>query len=137
MNAIQEAVLAVAIGFGFVAALAALYGRYRVLPAFLTGPNICKREEGGCQVLFRTPNAALLRVPNSALGALYYPLLAAGSLLGWPIGLLLIGSSAAFAMTLWLAWILVRDKLECRICWTGHVCNTAIWLVLLVRVLRS
>jgi hypothetical protein len=37
-------------------------------------------------------------------------------------------------MTLWLAWILLRDKLECRVCWTGHVCNTVIWMALLIRL---
>ena len=118
---------------GFVAACAALYGRYRVLPAFLTGPNVCKLEAGGCQVLFRTPNAALLGLPNSFLGVLFYPLLALGLHLGWPFSLLFAASSFSFGMTLYLAYVLLRDKLECRICWTGHVCNTVLWLILLSR----
>ena len=122
---------------GFLGACAALYGRYRTLPAFLTGPNICKLEAGGCQVLFRTPNAALLGVPNSALGILYYPLLALGLHLSWPFLFLFAASSFAFGMTVYLAWVLRRDKLECRICWTGHICNTVIWLILLLKLLSK
>jgi uncharacterized membrane protein len=119
---------------GFASAAIALYGRYRTLPSFLTGPNICRLEAGGCQVLFRTPNAALLGVPNSALGILYYPLLALGLFFHWSEWMLFGAASFAFLMTLWLAWVLIRDKLECRVCWTGHVCNTIIWLVLLSRL---
>ena len=118
-----------------MAATAAFYGRYRALPAFLTGPNICRLEAGGCQVLFRTKNAALLGIPNSVLGALYYFLLAAGPVLGWSLPLLFAAATFAFGMSVVLAWFLLRDHLECRICWTGHFCNTLIWLVLLIKLL--
>jgi uncharacterized membrane protein len=118
---------------GFGSAAIALYGRYRTLPAFLTGPNICRLEDNGCQALFRTKNAALLGIPNSALGVLYYPLLGACLLFHWPFPLLFGAASFALVMTLALAWILIRDHLECRVCWTGHACNTLIWLVLLSR----
>lgn len=134
---IMDLILGIITNVGFLGACAALYGRYRTLPAFLTGPNVCKLEAGGCQVLFRTPNAALLGVPNSLLGVLYYPLLALGLLLGWPFLLLFAASSFAFGMTVYLAWVLLRDKLECRICWTGHVCNILIWLILLLKLLSK
>jgi len=133
----MEWLLDLAMVIGFLGAGAALYGRYRVLPAFLTGPNVCKLEAGGCQVLFRTPNAALLGVPNSLLGVLYYPLLALGLHLGWPFSLLFAASSFSLGMTLYLAYVLLRDKLECRICWTGHLMNTVIWSVLLFRLLTQ
>jgi len=123
-------ILWIVMGIGFIGASIALYGRYRTLPAFLTGPNVCKLEAGGCQVLFRTPNAALLGVPNSALAVIYYPFLAIGLFFHFPLWTLLVASSVAFGMTIWLAWILLRDKLECRICWTGHVSNALIWLIL-------
>lgn len=121
---------------GLPAACAALYGRYRTLPAFLTGPSVCKLDKvNGCQVLFRTRYAALLGVPNSLLGVLYYPLVAAGLLAGWPVSLLMAGASAAGAMSIYLAYILGRDNLDCRICWVGHFANTAIWLGFGLRVL--
>ena len=119
---------------GFVSAGVALYGRYYTLPAFLTGPNVCKLEAGGCQVLFRTKNAALLGPPNSLLGVFYYPLLALGLFLNWPLPLLLAAATFAFGLTVWLAFILIRDNLECRVCWTGHACNAMIWLILLTRL---
>src|SRR4029453_14641278 len=56
-----------ALAAGLVAASAALYGHYLVLPAWLTGPEICQLEEGGCAVLFRSPRASLVGVPNAAL----------------------------------------------------------------------
>jgi len=109
------------------------------LPALFTGPQICRLEAGGCQVLFRTKSAALLGIPNSALGILYYAaltvsLLLQGSLPHWSAWLLLAVATSALLMTLWLARILLRDKLECRVCWTGHICNLLIWLLLLLDV---
>lgn len=130
MNTILSAGLLI----GWIAAAVALWGRYRTLPAFLTGPNVCRLEAGGCQVLFRTQNAALLGPPNSLLGVFYYPLLGAGLWLHWPFAPLFAATSFAFGLTLWLAFILLRDKLECRVCWTGHICNTLIWLMLLARL---
>src|ERR1035441_5903745 len=103
--------LALPIFVGFCSAGIALYGRYRTLPTFLTGPHICRLEAGGCQVLFRTPQAALLGIPNSALGFVYYPLLAAGLLFQWPLVYLFAGSTFAFLLTLWLAWILIRAQI--------------------------
>jgi hypothetical protein len=56
-----------------------------------------------------------------------------GFFLRWPWGILFAAATFAFLMTVALAWILLRDKLECRVCWTGHACNILIWLVLLSR----
>ncbi len=115
---------------GLTSALIALYGRYRDLPAWLTGPATCKLEGAGCQVLFRTPRAALLGVPNALLAAAFYPLLALGLTTGWGLPILLGGASLALAMSVFLAWGLLRRNLECRICWAGHWANFAIWAVL-------
>jgi uncharacterized membrane protein len=60
------------------AAAAALYGHYRVLPSWLTGPEVCQLEDGGCAVLFRSPRSALLGVPNALLGLILYGLIALG-----------------------------------------------------------
>lgn len=111
---------------GFAAASAALYGRYRTLPQFLTGPNICRLDHGGCAVLFRTPQAALLGVPNALLGVLYYPALLAGLAVSVSPRLLLAVSLLPLALSAVLARILIRDRLECRICWVGHAANLAV-----------
>jgi hypothetical protein len=84
----------VLLGATSIAAAAALYGRYRVLPAFLTGPRICRLEAGGCAVLFRTRTAALLGVPNAALGLASSAILAAGRLAGADSGVLWIAATS-------------------------------------------
>lgn len=118
---------------GLLSSIAAFYGRYFVLPSFLTGPKTCKMEAGGCQVLFRTPRASLFGVPNSFLGLVFYILIIAGLWMGWPSWLLLLGASFALFTSVWLGISLLRNKLECRICWTGHIANLILWILLLFR----
>ena len=115
---------------GACASAAALYGHYRTLPAFLTGPRICQLEHGGCAVLFRSPRSRLLGVPNAALGLTLYALLSAGLLLGWPTWLLLVLTLPAVAMSSFLGWSLIRNRLQCRICWAGHLSNAVLFLTL-------
>jgi uncharacterized membrane protein len=129
-----DAVVWVALAVGASAATAALYGFYRVLPGWLTGPEICRLEDGGCAVLFRSPRAALLGVPNSALGLLLYALLAAGLLRRWPPVLLLAMMVPAVGMSGFLGYSLIANRRQCRICWAGHVANATLFLALLVRV---
>ena len=114
---------------GAVASAAALYGHYRTLPAFLTGPEICRLEHGGCAVLFRSPRARLLGVPNAALGLLLYGVLAAGLALEWPPRLLFVLTIPAVAMSAFLGWSLIANRRQCRICWTGHVCNVLLFVM--------
>lgn len=123
----------IAIAVGAAAASAALYGYYAVLPAWLTGPEICKLEDGGCAVLFRSPRAALLGVPNALLGLLLYVLLAIGLLLDWPAALLLVMTAPAVAMSVFLGASLIVNHRQCRICWAGHCANGALFLLLLAR----
>lgn len=114
------------------AAAAALYGHYRVLPGWLTGPAICRLEQGGCAVLFRSPRAKVLGVPNAALGLALYAVLAIGLLRHWPPALLLLLTTPALAMSFFLGYSLIANKRECRICWAGHVANATLWIQLLV-----
>lgn len=132
----QTVVIWSALAGGVVAAAAALYGHYRVLPSWLTGPEICRLEDGGCAVLFRSPRAALLGVPNASLGLLLYALLAAGLLLEWPPLLLFAMTAPAVAMSAFLGWSLIANRHECRICWTGHFSNAVLFVVLGIRALR-
>ena len=112
------------------ASASALWGYYRELPGWLTGPEICQLEAGGCAVLFRTPRAALLGVPNASLGLLLYGALACGLLAGWPALWLFAMTLPAVAMSAFLAWSLLSRKLQCRICWTGHAANLALAILL-------
>ena len=119
----MSVVIWLAILVGACASAAALYGYYLVLPGWLTGPEICQLEAGGCQVLFRSPRARLLGVPNASLGVLLYVLLATGLALGWPWLLLFAMTWPALAMSVVLGYSLISNRRQCRICWAGHVAN--------------
>jgi uncharacterized membrane protein len=123
-------VIWIALAVGAAASAAALYGHYAVLPGWLTGPEICKLEHGGCAVLFRSPRASLLGVPNAALGLLLYAILAAGLLLGWPPLLLAAMTLPAVAMSVFLGVSLIVNRRQCRICWAGHIANAVLFAAL-------
>jgi tetratricopeptide (TPR) repeat protein len=116
----------IALAAGAAAAAAALYGHYRVLPAWLTGPEVCLMEDGGCAVLFRSPRSRLIGVPNALLGVVLYALLAIGLLAGWPASLLFVMTLPAVAMSVVLGYSLITRGLQCRICWTGHAANAVL-----------
>ena len=125
--------VAVSLIVGAAASLAALYGHYRVLPGWLTGPEICRLEHGGCAVLFRTPRARLLGVPNAALGLALYAVLAVGFVLDWPPALLAVFTIPAVAMSAFLGYSLIANKRECRNCWAGHLANAVLFVILVIR----
>jgi uncharacterized membrane protein len=123
-----DVVIWISLVAGAAASAAALYGHYLVLPAWLTGPEVCQLEAGGCAVLFRTPRASLIGIPNAALGLLLYLLLAVGLIAGWPPILLFAMTLPAAAMSAFLGWSLISRGLQCRVCWTGHVANLVLVL---------
>jgi uncharacterized membrane protein len=108
-----------------------------VLPGWLTGPEVCRLEHGGCGVLFRSPRAALLGVPNAALGLALYALLATGLLVRAPSWVLLTMTLPAVAMSAFLGWSLIVNGHQCRICWTGHISNAVLFVMLLYRTLAT
>ncbi len=125
----------IALAVGAAAAAAALYGHYLVLPGWLTGPQICRLEHGGCAVLFRSPRARLLGVPNALLGILLYVLLGLGLWLDWPPFVLFVLTVPAVAMSVFLGYSLIVNKRECRICWAGHTANAVLFVLLGLRAL--
>jgi len=127
-------VIWLALAGGTAAAAAALYGHYRVLPGWLTGPEICRLEDGGCAVLFRSPRSALLGIPNATLGVLLYALLALGLLLEWPPWMLLAMTVPAVAMSAFLGRSLIVNRHQCRICWTGHFSNAVLFVTFLLQI---
>lgn len=70
----------------------------------------------------------MLGVPNALLGVLLYVLLAIGVLLEWPPLWLFVMTLPALAMSVFLGWSLISRRLQCRICWTGHVANAVLAL---------
>ena len=125
----------IALAGGTIAAAAAFYGHYRELPGWMTGPEICSLEGGGCAVLFRSPRAALLGFPNAGLGLVLYTILAIGLRMQWPPTLLWLMTVPAVAMSVFLGYSLIVNHHQCRICWTGHASNAALFLLLGARAL--
>jgi uncharacterized membrane protein len=128
-----DVVIWAALAAGAGAASAALYGHYLVLPSWLTGPEVCLMEDGGCAVLFRSPRSRLLGIPNASLGLTLYVLLGAGLTLHWPATLLFGMTLPALAMSAVLGRSLLVNHLQCRICWTGHIANAVLALALWMR----
>ena len=118
---------------GAAASVAALWGYYGELPGWLTGPEVCAMEGGGCAILFRTSRAALLGIPNASLGVLLYALLAVALLNRWPGWVLVLMVTPAVAMSAFLGWSLLSRGLQCRICWAGHAANFTLLGCILVR----
>jgi uncharacterized membrane protein len=129
-------ILWLAIAGGGAASIAALYGHYLVLPGWLTGPEVCRLEDGGCAVLFRSPRSRLLGVPNALLGVILYALLAAGAALDWPPWILLVLIVPAVVMSVFLAWTLISNRHQCRICWIGHFSNWTLFLLFFLQAVR-
>ena len=135
MSGVSEVLIWLALLGGTAAAAAALYGHYYVLPGWLTGPEICRLEDGGCGVLFRSPRSALLGVPNATLGLALYALLVTGLLVHAPSWVLLTMTLPAVAMSAFLGRSLIVNGHQCRICWTGHISNGVLFAVLLYRTM--
>jgi uncharacterized membrane protein len=129
-------ILWLAICTGMAAALTAFYGHYKTLPEFLTGPMICETDLR-CSTLFKKKEASLLGIPNAFLGVLLYSFLAIGLQAHFPIWLLLCAASCGLAMSIYLGFNLIRNKRQCRICWTGHISNSIIWLTLVTKLVLS
>lgn len=131
----MDVVVWMALMIGAAASTAALYGHYYVLPSWLTGPRICKLEDGGCAVLFRSPRARILGIPNATLGIALYALLAVGLIRGWPASWLATLTLPAVAMSAFLGWSLIVNERECRICWAGHIANAVLFTTLVAATL--
>jgi len=73
----------------------------------------------------QTPRARLFGgVPNAAIGALYYPLLAAGVWMGLAVLPLLAAALAAALTSAALAYsLLFVTRMPCVYCWTSHAVN--------------
>ncbi len=130
-------ILWLAILTGMFAALAAFYGRYRVLPEILTGVLACETGIDSCNSLFQKKEAKLLGIPNAFLGTLMYVFLAIGLIVGCPTWLLICAASCGFAMSIYLGFHLIKNHRRCRICWIGHTSNAIIWFSLITKFISG
>lgn len=100
-------------------------------------PSFCRLGERTCATIVDTPRARVFGLPNSVLGQGWYMTLlvsaAAGSLSHpqwwWA---LLAASAATVLLGAFLTWsLLFITRVPCRLCFTSHAVNLAIFLLLL------
>ncbi len=119
---IVRVVVTVLCGVGLYASLFMLNKSRRAARGEVPGPSVVK-----------TPRAHLLGVPNSLLGAFYYPVVAVAIWFlhgGVPITVLVLLEVGAAVTSLVLAYsLLFVTRRECPYCWTAHTVN---WLVLVL-----
>lgn len=119
---IVKEVITLLCGVGLYVSLFMLNKSRRAARGEIEGPSVVK-----------TPRAHLFGVPNSLVGALYYP--AVGIAVWFVRGavgelVLLAAIAAAAATSLFLAYsLLFITRRECPFCWTSHALNWALLLL--------
>lgn len=126
MNLLIRTVITVLCGVGLYASLFMLRKTRMAEAGRLHEPSVVE-----------TQRARLLGgVPNAIVGALYYPAFAITAWIAsaqWQLGLLLVVSGAAAAVSLILAYsLLFVTKMPCKYCWLAHAAN---WMLAICNVL--
>jgi uncharacterized membrane protein len=101
-------------------------------------PSFCRMGERTCASIVDSPRARLLGVPNSVLGQLFYTALLASLVTGrlWASPYyqgILAASAATVALGLFLSYsLLFVTRVPCVLCFTSHILNLCIFLLLLL-----
>ncbi|HEY2931704.1 MAG TPA: vitamin K epoxide reductase family protein [Acidobacteriota bacterium] len=99
-------------------------------------PQFCRMGEKTCAAVVFTPRARVFGVPNSLLGQIYYILLVFTLWRGWlwqaPVyGIVLAVSTLTVILGAYLTYsLLFLTRIPCKLCFTGHAINAAIWIIL-------
>ena len=128
------AIILAAIGL-YIAAYFTLVYYGRVAADTRLMPSVCRLEERTCQTVLNTRYARVFGVPNSLLGALYYPTVIVILSGGWgsaPVGAALIAVAwFTVALGFFLAYSLFFIiRIPCPLCLAGHGINLALALLL-------
>ena len=100
-------------------------------------PPVCRMGQDTCSVVVFTRQARIFGPPNAVLGLLYYLLLAAAAIGGGLdepfVRLTLLGVSATtVGLGLFLTYsLLFVLRVRCVLCFTSHMVNLALFVVLL------
>lgn len=122
---IVRVIITICCGVGLYASLFMLRKSQRAARGELEGPSVVK-----------TARAHLFGVPNSLLGAIYYPVLGVAV---WVVHgtaaefVLLVAALGAAATSVVLAYsLLFITRRECPYCWTSHAVNWTLLALCLV-----
>ena len=101
-------------------------------------PTFCQMGKQTCASIIFTPRARIFWLPNSLLGQIYYLALS----IGIPLGLLAeprvftlyMGASLlTVVLAVYLSYsLLMITRVPCRLCFTSHGINVAIFILLLL-----
>lgn len=112
---------------------------YGILPADARAvPRFCRMDERSCASILHTPQARVLRIaPNAVFGTVWYGVVIVVTLLSPSpmMNVILIGASwLTVLLSAWLAWSLrFRLRAHCPLCYTSHLLNLGIALILSLR----
>jgi uncharacterized membrane protein len=101
-------------------------------------PSFCRMGERTCASIVFTPRARVLRIPNSVLGQIFYLILVAGILGDFIFSSLLFyfylaGSLLTVLLGIYLTYsLLFLTRVPCKLCFTSHGINLAIFILLLM-----
>ena len=104
-------------------------------------PRVCRMEEGTCSFIIRTPDARIFGLPNFVLGLLYYTALIAVNiasstqahellyqlLSAVSVGTVLLGVYLTYSL-------LFKLKTNCVLCFTSHIVNAVIMILLIIQL---
>jgi len=98
-------------------------------------PQVCRLKEATCMNVLDTPRAKLFGIPNSVFGIFVYSYLMFDQFFLAPIfGLILLGF--AVARSIYLAYsLLFMTKIPCPLCFTSHIINVVLFLIVLKMVI--
>ena len=98
-------------------------------------PKICQLKQDSCMTVLGTPRAKLFGVPNSAFGIVLYAYLILNLFFSFPLLLALIVLGLAVVRSVYLAYsLLFVTKIPCPLCFTTHVINLILFLIIFKNV---
>jgi len=134
---LQQATLGIFSALGFMISLYFTLVYHKLMPPdapFI--PKLCRMDQSSCQSLLSTRDARVFGVPNFYLGLVFYVVIVVVSIAPSPVRewrLLVAGASGlTVAASLFLSYsLLVRLKTNCVLCYSSHLLNLLIFLLLL------
>jgi uncharacterized membrane protein len=144
LNCKLECLLAVLAILGLVISTYFTAIAYRwINPEAAYVPGFCRMGEKTCASVVFTPRARVFGIPNSVLGQGYYIFLLAclwtGTLWSEPlVWVVLVSSFLTVLLGIYLTYsLLFITRVNCRLCYTGHVINATLFGILLSGYLRG
>jgi uncharacterized membrane protein len=110
-----------------------------IKPSTSLVPSFCRMEDQTCFTVIQTPYARVFKVPNFVLGMIYYTVLIVLASSGWlttvsylaeAVGVIAWGT---VLLGIYLTYaLLYRVKIPCPLCYTSHVINLVLAILIAV-----